>query len=630
MVEEILIIENKQVDLIPKTITRNIQLNNLGNVTNKQSSYSQSIKLPKTTKNTKIFEFLGVVGNQSTAPYKKLKCTYYCGGVCLVNDGYAVVNGTTDMYYNIVIYNGIITLATALQGKTMADLDYSYANHTLSENSYKDGLLSDNTLYQYPVVDYSDWEYTNIFPATVQIDKQYPMLRVKQLFKNIFTQSDLIVTGDYIDETIGNDEITNITDAYNITDAGGGGDTALGSFATNTITKNVTDGIAPIHIENDFNITSNSLSSPLSVSSNKITCNSNNKPIQFTCTFTCTCDDGIGTIRITKNNVTIDSFQFDDDITETNYEVNTILNNGDDIGFELISVSNGSYDVVLSARINGTAKEIAPSSYDVNIISNSEITQLDYIKDVMNRYGLLINYNALNNTYELKNIDNLITDFDNADNWTTKYQSSEGELYKSSYYQKNNFKFNYDENYIDEPLDGYFTINNPVLAEQKEIYTSVFNIAYAGTRQFKTKSLYRLPLLNYDEDNDKLVAKEETSPLYLFKLKRGLPSTFNARLLNDTPFSVTASPQLIGYVTLEDTSMQYYLDTYYNKFIQLLQNYKEVKMKMKLSIVDIYNFSFYKLIFLEQTGKYYFINNIRFNPNKPISDVVLVEIPFYV
>ncbi|MEJ4088224.1 hypothetical protein [Galbibacter orientalis] len=635
MILEELIIENKRVDLIPKTVTRTIQLNNLGNVTNKQSSYTQTINLPKTANNIAIFDNLGIAGNQSKVPYNKLKCTYYVGGLSLIQEGYAIVKSTTNTHYQIVIYNGVVSLADKLEGKTLADLDYNLYYHQLNQTTYTNGVTNSNNTFIYPIAKYTE-EDNYTFNQTIDVYKQFVPFKVKDIFNYIFTTNDMLVTGDLLDDESFKSEVITQTDVYNIPSSSGGGilpPTSIGTSNTNTSNIIVTHPSTPQFITKTLTFNSPSVNSNVTIVNNdtiKINYNDGDgyNLLELDLDITLTASQGNGNLRVLKNGYQIYTHSFSDFETITKVLLENVEEN-DEIKFQLVGSSDyGSseiYPINISAQVDCSLTKMTPATASVFCYSNSDITQLDFVKDVLSRYGQLLNYNNLTNTYELINIDSLITDFSNADDWTNKLQSIDNESYDSSYGQINYFKYGYDENYHNTPYDGTFIIENNIAKLSNDLYTSFFNVPFTN-KKYNGEPLYQIPLLVYDDDTQTYVKNDTIEPR-LLKIKR-ITASFDAKIEDNPAFTISSSN--VACLTLEETDMQYYLDNYYANFINLLQNYKVLKTKVKLSILDIYNFNFYRLIYLKQTGKYYFINSIRYNPNNPMSDVEMVEIPLYV
>jgi hypothetical protein len=59
-------------------------------------------------------------------------------------------------------------------------------------------------------------------------------------------------------------------------------------------------------------------------------------------------------------------------------------------------------------------------------------------------------------------------------------------------------------------------------------------------------------------------------------------------------------------------SLQYSLDNNYKSFKDLLNNYKKLDLITNLSLIDVHNLDFYKLKYLKQTGRFYYVNNIQY------------------
>ena len=74
------------------------QRNNITNLHNRQTNATNSFSLPKTPNNVQHMELLGVVGNKSTRPYKKLNANLQdtITGDWLIYNGWANVTSTEN------------------------------------------------------------------------------------------------------------------------------------------------------------------------------------------------------------------------------------------------------------------------------------------------------------------------------------------------------------------------------------------------------------------------------------------------------------------------------------------------------------------------------------------------------
>ena len=81
----------------------------------------------------------------------------------------------------------------------------------------------------------------------------------------------------------------------------------------------------------------------------------------------------------------------------------------------------------------------------------------------------------------------------------------------------------------------------------------------------------------------------------------------------------------IPFLSLDNMDMDYFIANYYKAFGNLLDDYKEIEISANLNLMDIYNLNFFKLKYLKQTGRYYYLNSVTHNPNKN-AKVQLIEI----
>lgn len=102
-------INGNQID-VEGEIRHTFQLNDIGNINERQTSYTNKFKAPKTPKNVEYYNRLGLVGvvyntnpNNTEFPFGRPNVTIKEGGIDIVSAGYAV-SGETDDYYNTTIY----------------------------------------------------------------------------------------------------------------------------------------------------------------------------------------------------------------------------------------------------------------------------------------------------------------------------------------------------------------------------------------------------------------------------------------------------------------------------------------------------------------------------------------------
>lgn len=107
MTEE-LYIDNECVDLEPGTrLTMNFKSNLLGDISKITASNSQTIRLPKTSRNRRIMDNPSAVAYQTSNRYNRYKARYVRNGIEIVKVAYAVLLSASECY-EVAIYWGVM------------------------------------------------------------------------------------------------------------------------------------------------------------------------------------------------------------------------------------------------------------------------------------------------------------------------------------------------------------------------------------------------------------------------------------------------------------------------------------------------------------------------------------------
>ncbi|WP_339875192.1 hypothetical protein [Olleya marilimosa] len=180
-------------------INLNITLNDISDISTRNSTYSNTIKIPRTANNVEVFEFLGVLGNTSTKPYEKVRCDYYVNDLPIINNGYLQITKTTEDEFSIVIYDGVIDLQERIKGKYISELEFldlyiHNRNTTLVVNS-----LDNTEGYIYAFQQNIEGGALNDL-SSVTTNYLMPSFFVKTIFTQIFTEAGYTVAGDLFDD----------------------------------------------------------------------------------------------------------------------------------------------------------------------------------------------------------------------------------------------------------------------------------------------------------------------------------------------------------------------------------------------------------------------------------------------
>lgn len=173
-------INNQKIDILETEIKYVKQVNDLADVTTVNTSYSYSLTVKKTPKNTLILKGLGLVGDTSDIPYTKNRTQVIDNGAMIVPNGISYVK-TTDDNYKLVIQDGIVDFFRAIENKTIGnDLDLSELFHAKTDVNIIASFTNPN--YRYLISDYNG---KTIQSGAINPDYQVPSINFKYLWDKI-------------------------------------------------------------------------------------------------------------------------------------------------------------------------------------------------------------------------------------------------------------------------------------------------------------------------------------------------------------------------------------------------------------------------------------------------------------
>lgn len=193
MVDE-LYIDGVRADLSSDSpIAITYQVNNISELKDRQSTYTNSIKLPLTNTNKKIWGYANVDSFTQQQPYQKLSAKLIRNGVELIVNGVINLKSVSNSFDCQIIY-GLIGISDALKKKTysngvitnindakLVDLDWSdipsfaFDLPTIVASQSYTGVL-------WPVIDYGD---TLNNTSSINITYLRPGVYFKQIFDRI-------------------------------------------------------------------------------------------------------------------------------------------------------------------------------------------------------------------------------------------------------------------------------------------------------------------------------------------------------------------------------------------------------------------------------------------------------------
>lgn len=175
-----------QLDVVGKInyIKKN---SDIGDITKANSSFTWQMEFPKTDKNVREFELLGISGSTSTTPYRKIVCQILDNGIVIEQSGNLIITETTQKSYKGHIKAGIIDFLQDISNDNIADvIDLSALSHFNTSTAIINSFTA-NLPYKYIVANYNgqplpnEGAITNLNPFALN-----PSIDVRYLWNKIF------------------------------------------------------------------------------------------------------------------------------------------------------------------------------------------------------------------------------------------------------------------------------------------------------------------------------------------------------------------------------------------------------------------------------------------------------------
>lgn len=246
-----------------------------------------------------------------------------------------------------------------------------------------------------------------------------------------------------------------------------------------------------------------------------------------------------------------------------------------------------------------------------------DVLQSDILKDFFIRFGAV--HNQKGGILYLKTIKEITEDTQNAADWTGKRTADPDQINysPSTYAQSNLFNYTEDSGAGIEPDENAGAASmytyNKVLTGERVVYTAPFEAVRDSTVNSVLAALVRV----YDSASTSISDFKKEPGLRLLTLRAkagGEPNiTFNAIARSD--YKVANFLYATGS---KDTRWTYFLNKYYGPvFMKSLQNLRLVTRKYNLNELDVAYFDPHKMIY--DDGSYFLVSQIRnFIPGIPV------------
>ena len=671
-----LIIDNKEADLLNDEFTWNMQCANFFSFDTRQFSCSDVMYLPMSSTNNEIFELAGMVGSVSGRPQRAFDVELLIDGIPIVrnakgylmgvqNDTYkfAFHESTKDIYHWLNLYKLSDVIGDKLNhNKTKEEIEsrsLEYATNAIRNKpqEFKRGLLyavaeyGGNTFINERIVDKRPVGYIyNFYYAPPAIHVRWILEEVQRMsgytFEGSFFDTEMfntlfITTSQVIEDKAPAGALVSLTQAdktegaysKKISERQGELYLTMNSYSSPTYFRKKQDKDYIYQIPADKSGTwdlvlsgrtqgneSKSIMSYVEVYKNEDT-----TPI-------CSTQSGVGGY-VTQHEhlgsgwnftIRIPDFFHSDDKIYIKLVAETDNYNGGDIA---------TWD--LSFKIEQTSRQI------LNHLV-SELSMLDFFKELLIMFGLTpMKLSIDDEVQHFYTLDERLNDAPILD-WSEKFvrvTNLEFHAPTSSYARRNHFKYKkYDEQQGNQlKADGIMVVDDDLLTFKKEREGKFFSsVDYNKSR----KAQFRDDILSDFYFWEKEVKEKEDGGQKTiettYKAKDGRFHIFNVKFSDELFFTYEGVIKggifntdtfyfLPCWARFGDLQWNNLLENYYSGFNDILNHMRVYTCEMNLNALDIYEFNFFKRIYIAQLGGLFLPNKITFKTNT-LAVVELIKI----
>lgn len=647
-------VNGQEVDLYSNTdIKFTYQVNDIAEVKDRQANYTNSFNLPRTANNIRVFEGLGEPSDSSTIPYNKIPCQLALEGFDLITKGWLNITETTDNEYKIHVYSGLINFFKEIESKNLSDLGLEIT-HNKTVQSVKDSV--DNDKYRYIWADYNGRLTTQVGSTTLNIDQLVPSVRVKYLFDKIHSVHNFIPQGNFMST----DDFTNLWMTY--TKGEGEGDYVDKLNSENNLYSDNNWG----RYADKYN--NNTYAKVFDIKNN------NNVPVdryiieqsgyyRFVVNLDLTTDGVAQPTPAYPFSLHYIIAESGEDFTGKLYDQ---IQNGraKNIGFPIIdNLGNRVYPITTDpielkegqniiffwywkinvANLPNPLGVVVNYDFDLKIqyknpvlvdpvaeLSYFKIT--DFLKEILNFFGLTIFYNENSNIIQYKTLKERIYS-DNVVDWSDKYINRTSERYVYQTYAQNNI---FEYKYSDDALDfnnGKIEVGNKNLEETKTIFKSKLfspeiqpvyfpefplNITVPVFKVYDKEIDEKKPVTDIDYIKYKPVSKR-----YFFLRSNILTGNWTIGSKNIPGTTVNATR--LAYASFDRLKMSDIVANYYGSFNKILTSSRLHNIDLNLKLPDVLTLSFDRLYYFKQEQQYYLLNKLNFDEKKAKGEFVRIE-----
>ena len=584
----------KLADLGDDKPAMNKQANDIAELKDRQSDYSQSLKLPQTRTNCQLFGFSESVDVVTDFPYKKHKCRLFSNDSVVAGIGSYLVLVKVNEYFEVQILSSNADFFSILESKKVSELDLGSCKRS-GYGFFDDYAVSNDKGWCMAAAIYTKGE--QITPNNAG-GNQYPFVFIKYVIDKILQSNgyeQLITNVPLVEmskKAINISTLIPDTNSLLIYNASARCENR-GSFDTTTLVafEILTTGTGMLVLN----------PSPVGILYNAPAA------CKVTINFSVVGTGNIGSRQIVEiRNKTTDAVIYTDDFTLSySGETRTFTQQVELSELEQIQVKIQSVRVMPVALYNffvntitftNIITERVPLTGMIPFATNLGFdTQLDFFKMFTQLFGLTIQVNNETKTVYAYTMQKLYDNKLLAKDWSEKLhdQKSDKSFTIRSYGQSNYIKF--DDNEIDNVKDrGVFTIQNETLPLEKDLFST--KLEAGNDAQSMGVSVASIPLEDVTIDGEITTRKFKDGKPHIVEITNGqvmfLGTLLNAKLANHA-------------------TAQSFVNNYYARLIDMLYRAKWIDEEFWLTDEDIEKFDHFVPVYVQKYGAFFYVNKIK-------------------
>lgn len=649
-----LFIEEREVELQPDTVIAiTLQINDFAEMVDRQANYTNQFKVPRTRANREIFELVDVVQSETSLPYRKLKARVIKEGIQVIDNGFAIIESSTD-HYNVTVYGGLVDFFKIIEGKKLSDLDLSAYNHLWNFNNVMDSRINTDG-YIYAIIDNAQVNYqidnTN---KTIRADYALPCMFVHTIIEKIVSEAGFVLSGDILNSPIYQNLILQIANdkwvlSGKVLNATKTDNTARynGTSRSNFFAQDDSSGSAVLRVGN-FDAQSSWFLSGGNLPHYFVMQGDYEVPNQIEVKFSGRYSWSVIGNNPEKYYISLWKIPLG---TGTPVRLRTVVAPANyvmgesNVYFEL-SIPAGTYQqndhfyiealrlahnptssnfyFHAGSKVEAWLNEPVPMTYgDPVVITDNlpDMSQTEFMKAVAQLFGLTYKPDAISGTMKVEGLKVLVDNIQKAKDWTDKLHMERDKnglpvfdiRYRlGSYAQKNIFRYSNDDAVPESYGEGIINVADETLDAENETISVPFG-ASLSHKPFDPSIDKLVPIIRrWDTDNTcsievnprvLLLNKEATNPNNISWLDINNGGT---TIPDNVPFCRFINPLYPNNLGFNSSL----LSDWYELLAKILERTHVLTVQMKLTPIDIAELDHFVPIYLHQFSSYFYINKV--------------------